>query len=105
MSYKCVRPLREYQGQTFGLDDFAQAKALLPKLLLLPKDGTVHTALSAITRALIEGSWEIRFLLYLVCDGSSLWASRWMGNQFSSIPKGPHFLLKRPRTLKGFLIK
>jgi hypothetical protein len=24
----------------------------------------VHTALSAITRALIEGSWEIRFLLY-----------------------------------------
>jgi hypothetical protein len=64
VSYDGVRPLGEYQGQEFSLDDFSQAKTLLPKLLSLPKGGTVHTALSAVTRARIEGSWEIRFLLY-----------------------------------------
>jgi hypothetical protein len=65
VSYDPARPLAEYQGESFSAEDFEQAKHLFLKMMAgLPKEGTIRTALATTTRALVEGSWELRYLLY-----------------------------------------
>jgi hypothetical protein len=64
MSYNPARPLPEYEGESFTAENFEQAKYLILKMERLPKNGTVYTALAATRRALVEGSWELRYLLY-----------------------------------------
>lgn len=64
VSYNPARSLPAYQGASFTLDDLERAKALFHVMLTLQKDGTVRAALTSAMRALVEGTWELRYLLF-----------------------------------------
>ena len=65
VGYDPVSPLAEYQGESFSNEDLEQAKLLFLKMReRLPKEGTIRSALAATRRALVEGSWDLRYVLY-----------------------------------------
>jgi hypothetical protein len=64
VSYNSARPLPAYQGESLTVPDFDKAKMLFHGIENVSSDGTVRTALGVTTRALVEGSWELRYLLF-----------------------------------------
>jgi hypothetical protein len=53
-------------GDSFTEDDLGLAKKLFVILQSVSPRGPVHMAVQATKKALVEGSWEIRFLLFWI---------------------------------------
>ncbi|MBU6434628.1 MAG: hypothetical protein KJS98_15075, partial [Nitrospirae bacterium] len=61
--YNRALTLPQYRGNCFAEDDLGAAKRLFVILQSVSARGPIHMAAQATKKALIEGSWEIRFLL------------------------------------------
>jgi hypothetical protein len=64
--YNRALTLPQYMGDSFTEDDLGLAKKLFVILQSVSPRGPVHMAVQATKKALVEGSWEIRFLLFWI---------------------------------------
>ena len=95
ISYPSVRSLPEYETQEFSPEDFDQARKLLPMILALSQQSTVNMARSATARALVEESWELRYLLHWLALEALFGPEETDEKSHSVYLKGWHCFLKK----------